>query len=112
MTLNEIATELTPKVIITYNGRTIEAVRAGTQWNDIEKVNAGYGLSSSRDYIVRQTDFPAGERPQQNDRLVDQEGVWRVYPLDGEECWRYLGNESTGLIRIHTRRVNSAERNE
>lgn len=105
LTLETIQNELSPKVTVRYNGEAREMVRAGTSWNDIEKVNAGYGLSSSRDYIALASDFPAEKRPALNDRIEDDGTVWRVYRLADEECWRFLGNESTGLIRIHCRRV-------
>lgn len=104
MTLDEIATELTPKVTISYNGRAIEAVRAGTQWNDIEKVKETFGmLSSSRDFIVKASDFSEAA-PKPKDIIVDGGATWKVYQLAGEECWRPLGNESTGLIRIHCKK--------
>ena len=104
LTLETIQNELSPKVTVLYNGEPREMVRAGTSWNDIEKVNAGYGMSSSRDYIALVSDFLT-EKPALNDRIEDGGTVWRVYRLADEECWRFLGNESTGLIRIHCRRV-------
>ncbi len=105
MTLDEIATELTPKVTISYNGRAVEAVRAGTQWNDIEKVQAQFGMmSSSRDFIAKASDFPPGSEPKPKDVIIDAGARWKVYQLAGEECWRPLGNESTGLIRIHCKK--------
>lgn len=105
MTLDEIATELTPKVTIRYNGRAVEAVRAGTQWNDIEKVKEQLGmLATSRDFIANAADFPAGSEPKPKDIIVDGGVTWKVYQLAGEECWRPLGNESTGLIRIHCKK--------
>lgn len=105
MTLDEISTELTPKVSVTYNERSLEMVRAGTQWNDIEKVQAQFGMmSSSRDFIARAEDFPAGSEPKPKDIILDGGTRWKVYQLAGEECWRPLGNESTGLIRIHCKK--------
>lgn len=105
MTLDEIATELTPKVTISYNGRAVEAVRAGTQWNDIEKVKEQLGmLATSRDFIANAADFPVGSEPKPKDIIVDGGVTWKVYQLAGEECWRPLGNESTGLIRIHCKK--------
>jgi len=105
MTLDEIATELTPKVTISYNGRAVEAVRAGTQWNDIEKVKEQLGmLATSRDFIAKAADFPAGSEPKPKDIIVDGGVTWKVYQLAGEECWRPLGNESSGLIRIHCKK--------
>lgn len=105
MTLDEISTELTPKVSVTYNERSLEMVRAGTQWNDIEKVQSQFGMmSSSRDFIARAEDFPAGSEPKPKDIILDGGVTWKVYQLAGEECWRPLGNESTGLIRIHCKK--------
>ena len=105
MTLDDIATELTPKVTVTYNDRTLDMVRAGTQWNDIEKVKQQFGvMSSSRDFIARAEDFPAGSEPKPKDIITDAGVRWKVYQLAGEECWRPLGNESTGLIRIHVKK--------
>jgi len=89
-------------VSITYNGRSIQAVPAGTQWHDIEKVQVSLGvLASSRDYIVRREDV---REPKPKDIIVDGGTHWKVYQLAGEECWRPLGNESTGLIRIHCKK--------
>lgn len=89
-------------VSITYNGRSIQAVPAGTQWNDIEKVQVSLGvLASSRDYIVRREDV---REPKPKDIIVDGGTHWKVYQIAGEECWRPLGNESTGLIRIHCKK--------
>lgn len=105
MRLDDIATELTPKVTVTYNGRTLEMVRAGTQWNDIEKVKQQFGImSSSRDFIARAEDFPPGNEPKPKDVILDAGTHWKVYQLVGEECWRPLGNESTELIRIHCKK--------
>ena len=85
--------------------RTLKVFPAGVQWNDIEKVNSGYGLSSSRDYIARSSDFPEGSRPEHGDRIEEGGNVWKVYPLDEEACWRRLGNERIGFIRIHTHKT-------
>lgn len=90
---------------ITYEGRQIQAVPAGTQWHDIEKVQATFGMmSSSRDYICKRSDFLPGHEPKPKDVIVDGGTKWKVYQLAGEECWRPLGNESTGLIRIHCKK--------
>jgi len=92
----------TNAVTITYNGKTIRAVPAGTQWHDIEKVQVSLGvLASSRDYIVRREDV---REPKPKDIIVDGGVTWKVYQLAGEECWRPLGNESSGLIRIHCKK--------
>ncbi|MBR0193354.1 MAG: hypothetical protein IJQ31_14940 [Thermoguttaceae bacterium] len=90
---------------ITYEGRTVLAVQAGTQWHDIEKVKETFGvMASSRDYICKRTDFPEGSEPKPKDIIEDHGTRWKVYQLSGEECWRPLGGETTGLIRIHCKK--------
>lgn len=90
---------------ITYEGRTVLAVPAGTQWHDIESVKGAFGvMSSARDYICKASDFPQGKEPKPKDIIEDRGTRWKVYTLASEECWRPLGNESTGLIRIHVRK--------
>lgn len=92
-------------ITITYNGKTIKAVPAGTQWHDIEKVQTTFGvMASSRDYICRRSDFPAGSEPKPKDVIIDGGTKWKVYQLAGEECWRPLGHELTGLIRVHCKK--------
>lgn len=92
-------------ISITYNGRSIQAVPAGTQWNDIDRVKEQFGmLASSRDYIVRASDFPPGKEPKPKDVIKDVGSTWKVYTLTDGECWRPMGNEYTGLIRIHCKR--------
>ena len=88
---------------ILYEGRSIEAVPAGTQWHDIEPVKGQLKmLSSSRDYICLQSDFPSGSEPAAKDKITDAGEVWTVYRLDGGETFRKI--PYTNLIRIHCKK--------
>lgn len=88
---------------ISYEGRSIYAVPAGTQWNDIESVKGQMKmLSSSRDYICLRSDFPANGDPVAKDKITDDGEVWTVYRLDGGETFRRI--PYTNLIRIHCKK--------
>lgn len=82
--------------------RTLSALRAGVQWNDIETVRTSRLLSSSRDYICRRADF-AATLPRPKDTITDGDELWTVYDMADEECWCRLG-PSELFIRIHCRK--------
>lgn len=84
------------------NSRTIQAVRGGTSWNDINRVGDTGIRESNRDYIVHGEEF-AIQKPRPKDKILDGEEVWTVYNLYTDECWRYVG-QSQQLIRIHCSR--------
>ena len=83
--------------------RTLSAMPAGVQWNDMERVKAFGLLSSSRDFILRKCDFPEGSEPLPKDRIRHGSDLWTVYRLADEECWRSVG-PSREFIRVHCKR--------
>lgn len=80
--------------------KTVQAVRAGDSWNDINRSGGTALLQSSRDFIVKKSAL--GFDPEVRDTLRDGGEVWTVYCIIQGECWWPLGD--TSLIRIHCKR--------